>query len=200
MKIIGLCGQSGAGKTTALEAFSKHGFFIVNCDELARLVTEKGTPCLEELKSFFGDGIIRDDGSLDRRALADLAFSDNKLYEKLNEITHRHILSELEKRINEASVAGFGALVIDAPLLFESGLDKRCDKVIVLCADRGVRLERIMKRDGLTEAEALARISRQTDEKELARRSDFVIYNNKDKAQLEEQIGEVVRKIGENIE
>ena len=200
MKIIGLCGQSGAGKTTALEIFMSHGFPCVNCDELARLVTKKGTACLNELQKFFGGAIIYPDGTLDRKALAEVAFSSKEKHAKLCEITHRHILLELENRIEAAREAGERVLVIDAPLLFESGLAAWCDEVVALCADRGVRLERIMRRDGLTEEEALARISRQKDERELAERSSFVIYNNNNKAELEKEINKLVRKIGENIE
>ena len=200
MKIIGLCGQSGAGKTTALEAFLKKGFAVVDCDEVARLVTRPGTVCLEELREAFGDDIIFPDGSLDRKRLAAIAFSDKEKHRRLNKITHFHILKKLDDIIKEKEALGFSAVVVDAPLLFESGLNKRCDKTIALLADEKVRLERIMARDFLTEEEARARISNQLSEKELERLSDFTVYNNEKKEDFLKEINAVVQKIGEEIE
>ncbi len=197
MKIIGLCGQSGAGKTTALEAFSKAGLAVVDCDVLARVVTQPPSPCLDELRQYFGNEIICENGSLDRRGLAKIAFSTPENHAALNRITHRHILILLEERIKRAEEDGYTALVIDAPLLFESGLDIRCDIVVALISPLEVRLERIMARDTITRDEALARITRQISEEELVSRSDYVICNDEDTAKLKNKVFELVQKIGE---
>ncbi len=200
MKIIGLCGQSGAGKTTALEEFLKMGFRVIDCDEISRFVTRPNTPCLSELESFFGEEIISPDKTLDRKRLAAIAFADGEKYAKLNEITHRHILEELDARLEMYKQKNEPFVIIDAPLLYESGLDKRCDKVIAVCADKEVRIKRITERDALTRDQALARISRQTSEEDLESLADFVVYNNGDLTELKKEINALVRKIGEEIE
>ena len=160
-------------------------------------MTEKNTPCLEELSLYFGKEIIKEDGTLDRRRLANIAFSTPEKHNALNSITHRHILLLLEEKLLTAEKRGYFAAVIDAPLLFESGLDKRCDVIVAVTAPYDVRIQRITARDKITAEEAELRFKRQIDEKELKERSHYVIYNDDDEAQLERKVLEVVSKIGE---
>ncbi len=194
MKIIGLCGQSGAGKTTALETFTALGFAVIDCDLIARQVTEKGSECLSELVEFFGDSILDTDGTLKRRTLADLAFSDEKRLEALNSITHAHILKAVFSQIEKYREDGYSAVVVDAPTLFESGLDRDCDTTLAICAPRDIRLERIMKRDGISLERAEARISRQISEEELRRICDRVIYNGGSETEFKEKIENYVKE------
>ena len=188
MIVIGLCGQSGAGKTTALEVFRKKGFGVIDCDRISREVTLPGSPCLDALASAFGGEIIAPDGTLKRQALADIVFSDGKRLEELNRITHRFILEEVFSRLDAFCEEGKEVAVVDAPVLFESGLDRHCDTTLAICADTEIRIDRITKRDGIDRDRALARIARQLSEKELVSLSDRVIYNNEGVDAFEKEI------------
>ncbi len=197
MIIIGLCGQSGAGKTTALEVFSKKGFGVIDCDKISRQVTLPGAPCVTALATEFGEEIIAPDGSLKRQALADIVFSDGKKLEILNTITHKYILDEVFERLDTFRQDGYGVAVVDAPVLFESGLDRHCDTTLAICADTEKRIARITERDSISRDRALARIARQLSEDELSRLSDIVIYNNGSVEEFEKSVTLYAEKIGD---
>ena len=178
MKVIGLCGGSGSGKGAVSLIFSECGIPFIDTDRVYREMTSGDSECLRELRAAFGDGIVASDGSLDRRRLAELVFSGddaNARRSLLNSIAHKHILDETRRRIK-----AFGArtVVVDAPLLFESGFDKECDFIVAVIADREVRIERIMRRDGIDRSAATARIASQLSDGELIKRADAVIENN----------------------
>ena len=180
--------------------FEKYGFAVIDCDEVSRFVTDAGSPCTAELAEEFGDEILNSDGTLRRRVLAEVAFSDAKKLETLNKITHRHILNEVFARVENYRSKGFAAVVIDAPVLFESGLDKRCDTTLAICAPREIRLERIIARDGISAQSAEVRISRQLSEKELATLADRVIVNDGTLEELKNNITNYVKEIGESLD
>lgn len=188
MKIIGLSGQSGAGKTTVLETFSGLGFEVCDCDKVSREVMEKGTPCTEELISVFGRDIASEDGEIYRKKLAEKVFFDRCQLEKLTEITHRYIKASIFQMIDEAKERGERVFVIDAPLLFESGLDKICDITLVIVADRERRISRITERDRITRELAEKRIEAQLSQDELKRLSQEVIENNGTKEDLKKAV------------
>ena len=168
MKIIGIVGGSGAGKSLFCSLLEKEGIPTVNTDITAREVVKKGSACLRELCEYFGDGILLKSGELDRKALARLAFSDEEKHEKLNSITHFYIIREVEKWLSECEKNGAFAACIDAPLLFESGLDKMCFETVAVLAPQGDRIKRICARDGIDEKDALLRINAQKSDKELS--------------------------------
>lgn len=200
MKIIGLCGQSGAGKTTALEVFEKSGFAVIDCDEVSRYVTSPDSDCIRELSDRFGNGILNPDKTLKRQALADIVFADSDSLADLNKITHRHILCEVYRRLDEFREKGYRVAVIDAPVLFESGLDRDCDTTLAICADLETRLCRIIERDGIDRARAEARVSRQLSDAELSRLADRVIYNNSDIEKFYLEVLKYVKEIGDRLE
>lgn len=200
MKIIGLCGQSGAGKTTALEIFENNGFAVVDCDEVSRFVTVPHSPCIVELVEAFGDRILNSDGTLRRREVAEISFSDPEKLQTLNRITHKYILAEVFGRIDKFRAQDFSAVVIDAPVLFESGLDKSCDMTLAICAPLDVRLERIMERDKISKQSAQARISRQLSEKELSHLADRVIMNDGTLEEFRNKIIKYVKEIGDSLD
>ena len=117
--IVGLTGQSGAGKTTVCRVFEQNGFTIINADLVARKVTVKGSPCLKELCEFFGQHILFEDGSLNRRLLGDIVFADKKKLELLNSVTYPYITSEILETIRRCSNKGHKLILLDAPTLFE---------------------------------------------------------------------------------
>jgi len=153
-KIIGVTGPSGAGKGLFCSYLAEFGCTVIDCDKIAHSVTKKGSECLNELVKAFGAEILAKDGRLNRRKLAKIAFSDPKKTEMLNAITHPAILKIIDDKIEKAK----STVALDAPLLYEGGLDKICDIVAVIDADQETRLDRIIKRDRLTREAALTRL------------------------------------------
>ena len=154
MKIIGLTGGSGAGKGEVCKAFLAKGIDSIDTDKISRDVTRKGSDCLRELVETFSGVILSAFGELNREKLAEIAFSSKKNLETLNSITHKHILKECTNWLLSMVKADRAAVVIDAPLLFESGFNKNCDIIIVVIAELEKRLQRIIKRDSITREQA----------------------------------------------
>lgn len=179
MLTIGLTGQSGAGKGEFSRVFSRYdGVVCLDTDKTAREVVEKGKPCLLELCSYFGNEILTDDGELDRKKLASIAFSDEEKHNKLNSITHFYITKEVEKWLYDAKERGEKIAVIDAPLLFESGLDNICDITLGIIAPKRTRLKRIIKRDGIDKKSAILRLNAQPKDKFFKEKCTYIIANN----------------------
>ena len=200
--VIGLCGRSGAGKSYVSKLFASEGIPSVDTDAVYREMTSspsdgKLSDCMKELVAEFGDGILSEDMSLNRRALADAVFSDNgkAMLSKLNEITHRHILSETDKRLAVFCEEGYTAAIVDAPLLFESGYDKKCDYIMVATAPEDVLVERIISRDGVEREHAEKRLKAQLSESEIVSRADFVINTNVDRDVLLLRVREIIGEI-----
>lgn len=173
--IIGLTGQSGAGKTTVCDAFKSLDFEIINADLVSKYVTENNKACIAELESSFGIEYI-ENGVLNRRKLGTAVFADRKMLYKLMSITFPYIIEEINKRIN--NIGDNKLVLIDAPTLFESGLNKSCDKIVSVIADQDLRLDRIIKRDKISKAEAVKRFSSQKSEDFFKLNSDYIIENN----------------------
>lgn len=174
--IIGITGESGSGKSTVCEELEKKGFITVDADKIARIITEKGSPVLTKLAENFGKDIINDDGTLNRRLLASRSFKDNESKKLLDSVTHPEITSICKKQAEEAAKIG-KCVIIDAPLLFTSGLYTICHKTVKVTAPEEIRLERLLKRDNITKEEILLRFSKQTDEAEKAKAADIIINN-----------------------
>lgn len=173
--IIGLTGQSGAGKTTVCDTFKSLGFHIINADLVSKYITENSKACIDELKTTFGEEYI-ENGVLNRRKLGSLVFADRQKLDKLMEITFPYIIDEINRQI--AKIGNNKLIVVDAPTLFESGLNKSCDEIVSVISDKALRLDRIMKRDKISKEEAEKRFSSQLSEKFFKENSDFVIENN----------------------
>jgi len=194
MKIIGLCGTSGSGKSTVGNYFSQKGIVWLDCDRIYHQLVAAPSFCLEEIANHFGSELIQG-GVLDRKKLREIVFSSDEKRARLNQITHRHVLSELERQIAALRLKGVAACVIDAPLFFEANLDAWCDSVCAVVADEKTRLIRISKRDGISLDEARIRLNKQTPQQELIRRSDYVIDNSADIKALYNQCDRVINKI-----
>ena len=177
MKIYGLTGKTGAGKSTVALKLAKLGFYIVDGDVIARGITEKGKPALNELANEFGCDIIESDGSLNRKLLASRAFKDKESTAKLNSITHPLIKKEFEAELMKAQNEGFAFAVIDAAALLESSCKDLCEKIIVVTAPEDIRLARILKRDNITKAQALIRINAQFPDEYYNEKADILIRN-----------------------
>ena len=195
MKMIGLCGGSGSGKSTVSLLASGHNVFSVNTDEIYRMMTSYYSECVAAIHSAFGDSVVNADGALNRTALASIVFFNKDKHTLLNAIAHRFVLDEVRKIASKAECEGFDAVLVDAPLLFESGFDKECDAVIAVVADTDIRIDRIIKRDGITKEQAVARINAQLRDEELKQRADFYIENNGDIKVTEISLCDIINKI-----
>lgn len=178
MTVIGLTGQTGAGKSTVCNYFRNCGWAVIDCDKVSREVTERGERCLTELAEAFSSTILGEDGSLDRRALGRIVFSDRAKLEQLNNIIFPHIIRRIEEKLDSLREKGETAVILDAPTLFESGADRQCDAVMAVIATPEVRLGRIMERDGLTREDAAHRMASQHSEDFFRQHADFLIENN----------------------
>lgn len=177
MIIYGLTGKTGAGKSTVAQMLKEKGFYIIDGDVIARHITDKGKPALKALADFFGCDIIKADGSLDRKLLASRAFASEENTAKLNEITHPLIYDECLVEIEKAEKEGFTKAVFDAAALLESECKNLCHKIIVVTAPEDIRLERILRRDGITKQQALTRMKAQKDDEYYFSHADIIVKN-----------------------
>ena len=177
MRVIGLTGKTGAGKSTVAEFLKGKGCFIIDGDKIARDILLPGEDALKELAAEFGEDIILPDGNADRKKLASRAFATPQATETLNAITHPRITARFIADIKRAEEEGFRAAVIDAAALLESDCKKLCSFFIVVTAPEDIRLERILRRDGITKEQALTRIRAQKDDEYYFSQADHVVRN-----------------------
>lgn len=177
MKIIGLTGLTGAGKSTVAQKLMAYGCYHIDADKVAREVINNNENVKNKLKERFGDDVINADGTTNRPVLASRAFASEDNTNALNEITHPAVTEEIQSIIKDMEDVGYRGVIIDAIALFESGEDKLCDFTVAVVAPEDIRLERIMKRDNITEEKALERINAQKDEKFFTEKADFVLWN-----------------------
>lgn len=193
--IVGLTGQTGAGKTHVSSVFAEKGFSVINADNISRIVVQKGKPCLAELCEFFGEGILNEDGSLNRSLLGQIVFTDKSKLELLNSIIYPYITAEILQTIRNLYDDGKRLILLDAPTLFESRADDFCELIISVVSKENLRLERIMKRDNISKEDALNRMNSQLEEEFFKENSDFIIKNNYDLDNLYDVSEEVADKI-----
>ncbi len=198
MKIIGLCGGSGSGKGTVAELLSLYGIVSIDTDAVYHEITSHTSPCLDEIMEAFGKSVINPDGSLNRKALAKIVFSGEDSMIKrslLNKISHKHVWDKTKEIISDLKMSGAEFVIIDAPLLFESGFNKECDIVIAVTADIDIRIQRIIKRDSIDKNAATLRIKSQLPDNYLIDNSDFHIENSGSYEKLEKQIKNLVKQL-----
>ena len=197
MKVIGLTGGIGAGKSTVSDYLLDKGFTVIDADKIARSMTEKGSETLQALTEAFGEDILFTDGCLDRKKLAAIVFSDEKKRLVLEELTTKKVVQIIEK-ITGLQEEGYEAPVfIDAPLLFESGADKLCDAVWLVDASIDIRIRRVMARDDVTSEEVKRRILNQMSSSEKIARSTDIIDNSKGKEALYKQVERLLERYAE---
>lgn len=191
---IGLTGSMAAGKSTVSTILFDLGFYIIDADKTAHkaLTFPK---VIAELEAAFGNGILDENGAANRKALANIAFSSPQNTDTLNSIIHPRVFEAMLKEAQEAEAAGRAHIVFDVPLLFETGFERHCDKVLCVIADDETRYERIMLRDGLSRTEAAARLARQMPQEEKAALSDAVIINDGSIPELEAAVITALRQI-----
>ena len=187
--IIGLTGPTGSGKSSASLEAEKQGFKVIDCDKLARVAVEKGTEGLKRLSEAFGKDILNPDGCLNRKVLAQKAFSSPENIKLLNE-TLLPIIAEMVKK-----EATGDYVLLDAPTLFESGIDSICNFTVAVLADRNIRFNRIVKRDNMDENAANLRINAGKGEDFYKTNADCIIYNNNDEKTFIAEFSEIIKEI-----
>ncbi len=195
MTVIGLAGGSGSGKTTVSAWFSKYNVMPINTDEVYHELTSSNTACLSSIVEEFGRGVLNESGTLDRKALGAIVFADSEKMGRLNTISHYYVLCTVREMITDAERRGYSAVIVDAPLLFESGFDRECDAIVVVTASEECRINRITARDGISREDAKKRISKQLSDEFISSRADYIITNNASTKDLEEQVRRIVDSI-----
>jgi dephospho-CoA kinase len=186
LRIIGVTGGIGSGKSTVSLVLRDLGAAVIDADSVARAITVKGGKALEELISYFGNGILDSNGELNRKTLADIVFNDQVKLHALNAITHKHIIMRIKDSIESIKSSGKNdVIVLDAPIPLENGFIDLVDEVWVVASDRDIRIKRVMDRSGLTYDEILSRINAQIKDEEYLKSADEVIYNNGSIEELE---------------
>lgn len=176
MKIIGITGGTGCGKTTALETLKDFGALVIDCDALYHELLESSTELINEIDKYFPGAVT--DGVLDRKALGAVVFTDEEALRDLNIITHKYIHLELRRRLREWAMQGGTLAAVDAIELFSSGIAKRCCATVGVIADREVRLRRIQQRDGISLEYAMMRVNAQRPNEYFEERCDYILQNN----------------------
>ena len=183
---LGLTGGLATGKSTAAEILASLGAEIIDADRIAHQVLEPEGEAYSDVVAYFGRTILIEDGKVDRKKLGRIVFSSPDKRQQLEKLTHPHILAEIERRLEEARESS--RIVLEAPLLFETGLEKLVEETWVISARLEIQIARLKRRDGLDREEALRRINAQLSLKEKRKRADLVIENNSTIVELKEKV------------
>ena len=178
MKVIGITGPTGAGKTTALGALERLGGRVVDCDAVYHELLTSSEPMRRELWTRFGSEVFREDGTLDRKALGAVVFENEQALADLNAITHKYVGLAVDEFLENARQEGVRAVAIDAIALIESGIADRCHCTVAVTAPDEVRVRRIMAREGISEEYARLRVGAQKKEDWFRANCTYVLFND----------------------
>jgi dephospho-CoA kinase len=192
VRLVGLTGGIASGKSTFAAALRGRGVPVVDADALAKAAVAPGTAALAEIARAFGPGVLAPDGGLDRRRMAALVFSDPEARRRLEAITHPAVRAAMLEETRRLADAGHDLAFYDTPLLYEVGLDRVLDCVVVVWAPQAVQRARLVARDGLAPVEADARIAAQLPIDEKAARADVVVENVGDPLELDAKAGRLL--------
>lgn len=178
MNIIGLTGGIASGKSTVSSFFRQKGAAVLDADQIARELSEPGGELHAEYVRHFGAEVLQNDGTLDRRRIGQIVFSDPQQKQWLDTVSHPAIRGELLRQLAQKQNEKQRLILLDIPLLFESGWDKMADKTCLVYVNETIQLQRLMKRNGYTRREAQDRIAAQMPLEEKKKRADYLIDNN----------------------
>lgn len=194
MKIIGITGNSGSGKSTISKLISKnYEAKIINADKIAKEMTKNNGEYLQAIRQAFGNDVIKNN-ELDRKKLADIVFLNRAEKEKLDGLTFEYVVEEIKKELEANQNLDYQYIILDVPLLFESKLDKLCDYTIGVIAPKTEKIKRICKRDKLSKEKALQRLNSQPNDEFFTKNCDTVI-NNENKEETIKMVNEIMLKL-----
>lgn len=195
MKLIGLTGSIASGKSTVAALLKEKGAVVIDADQIAKEVVERGKPAYQTIVKQFGEDILKPDRSIDRAKLAGVVFNDPEKLSLLNSIVHPEVMADIKDKLDDyAKNAPESIVVLDIPLLIEVGFHKNCDLTVVVSADKDIRLKRLLEK-GLSQDEAQARINAQSNKEGLESEADIVIENNSTIKDLQEKVDEIWERI-----
>ena len=183
--VIGVTGITGSGASTVAGFLEEFGGKVISADRLAHEAQKKGQPAYDGIVALFGGEILQEDGEINRKALGKIVFGDKSKLKQLEEIVHPVVVRHIKNLVDKCDKT---FAVIDAPLLIESGLYTGCDEVWLVCTAHEERLARIMKRDGIDMTAAQMRLESRLSDNELAKKADFILYNQNDLTVLKEKV------------
>ena len=196
MILVGLTGGVATGKSTVAKMFKQCGAAVINADLLARQVVEPGKPAWRAIVKLFGRTVLNQDRSLDRQTLGSIVFHNPKKRRQLERIIHPCVAREQQRLVHRIAKRKPHAVVIyEVPLLFEAGVDKRVDKIIVVTVDRNTQIARLSKRNGLSRAEALRRIKSQMPLAKKIQQADHVLNGTLSRPSLRKQVGQLFNSL-----
>jgi len=198
MKIIGLTGSIGTGKSTVANYLKESNISVINLDDIAHQTILKGNKAYNKIVNEFGNEILDDNGEIDRKQLGVIVFDDVDKLEKLNSFTHPEVLETLAKQIAINEISGESFIVVEVPLLFELNLERLFDEVVVVFTPLDKQIERVRKRDNISEEEAIKRINLQIPVDKKISDKVLVVDNSKGLPYLKEQVDKLVNQ-WENI-
>ena len=189
--VIGLTGSFGTGKTTVASMLHECGARIIDADAIGHGLLKKGTRVYERIVRRFGNGVLSADKTIDRRALSEIVFAQRARLQQLNRILHPEIISMIKKEISKVRK---GVVVLDAPLLVETGFHRYVDKLVVVALSQRLQIQRAQKRSRLSKAAIIRRLRSQIPLRNKIRIADFVIDNNGTRKDLRKQVTQIRRK------
>ena len=196
MKIIGITGGVGAGKSTVLDHLEKqYNACVLQADKIGHLVMEPGGICYGQVIALFGKQIIKNDKTIDLKMVSDVVFAHEEMRQKLDDIIHPAVKSYILDKIEEQKKAGCTLMIVEAALLLEDHYDAFCDKVWYIHTDQEIRIERLMSSRGYTREKAENIIARQATEGFFREHADYIIQNNGDLDETWRQIEEGIRAL-----
>lgn len=202
--VVGLTGGIGSGKSTVAARLAEHGAEVVDADAVARAVVAPGQPALGEIADRFGPEILAEDGGLDRDALAAVVFADEQARQDLEEITHGRIRSRIAERLDALAAGEAGGeeriVVVDHPLLVETGGAADYPVVVVVTAPAAVRLERLVEQRGMDPEDARARLASQATDVQRRAVATHVIDNDGDREALAAQVDDLWERLTARVE
>lgn len=195
MITIGITGGVGAGKSTVLDFLEeKYQAYVIKADEIGHLVMEPGQSCYEPVIGLFGEQVIKDDKTIDRRQVSDVVFSHPDLLEKLNQIIHPAVRQYITEQLELKKQQGQKICVVEAALFFEDHYQEFCDTIWYIHTDEEIRIRRLMENRGYTRDKSVSIIASQAPESFFRENADYVVVNNGDFAQTRQQIEEGIKK------
>ena len=177
MKIIGITGGTGSGKSVLSAELKRLGAEVIDADQIAREVAKKGGAAFEEIVRNFGTEILDEQGEINRKALGGIVFANPEKLELLESITHKHIFEKMRKEVQTSCK---DTIVLDVPLLFQCDFPIKCDMTVAVIAGDAVRIKRIMDRDNISEPAARARMKNQLTNEEYKKLADVCFKNEGD--------------------